>query len=58
MEFLFKQGQQKLNGQIEVNHAQNGKGMDEREDFLQQIRKKVSRLFSVVICLILFYVNF
>ncbi|KDO77857.1 hypothetical protein CISIN_1g001053mg [Citrus sinensis] len=32
--------QQKLNGKKEVNQSANGKGMDEKEDFLHQIRTK------------------
>ncbi|RVW12967.1 Protein SCAR3 [Vitis vinifera] len=35
-----KQDRQKSNGQKEVNEAANGKKMDEREDFLEQIRTK------------------
>lgn len=35
-----QQDQQKLNGQKEANQDVNGKEMDEREDFLQQIRSK------------------
>ncbi|KAK9268184.1 hypothetical protein L1049_010626 [Liquidambar formosana] len=37
-----QQDEQKLNGQQEANQAANGKGMDEKEDFLHQIRTKVS----------------
>ncbi|KAF5472968.1 hypothetical protein F2P56_009620 [Juglans regia] len=39
---MGKQDQQKLNEQKEANRAMNGKEMDERENFLQQIRSKVS----------------
>lgn len=35
-----QQDQQKLNGQKEIDQAANGQGMDEKEDFLQQIRTK------------------
>ncbi|XP_041027547.1 protein SCAR3-like isoform X2 [Juglans microcarpa x Juglans regia] len=37
---MGKQDQQKLNEQKEANRAMNGKEMDERENFLQQIRSK------------------
>uniref|UniRef100_F6HM96 Protein SCAR n=1 Tax=Vitis vinifera TaxID=29760 RepID=F6HM96_VITVI len=37
---IEKQDRQKSNGQKEVNEAANGKKMDEREDFLEQIRTK------------------
>nr|XP_028954835.1 SCAR-like protein 2 isoform X2 [Malus domestica] len=40
-----KRKDQHLNGQKEADQALNGKGMDEKEDFLQQIRTKVSHLF-------------
>ncbi|KAL5575232.1 hypothetical protein UlMin_016931 [Ulmus minor] len=36
------------NGQKKENHALNGKGMDEREDFLQQIRAKSRNLKHTV----------
>ncbi|KAE7995843.1 hypothetical protein FH972_000608 [Carpinus fangiana] len=42
------QDQQKFNGQKEANQASNGKGMDEREDFLQQIRSKSFNLRSTM----------
>ena len=47
IEFFAQQDQQKSNMQKEFNNAANGKGMDEREDFLQQIRTKVVA-FSVL----------
>lgn len=34
-----------MNGQKEADQALNGKGIDEKEDFLQQIRAKVSDHF-------------
>lgn len=39
----MQEDQQKLNWKKEVNQKANGKGMDEKEDFLHQIRTKVSR---------------
>lgn len=42
--FVEQEDQQKLNGQQEVKRALNSNGMDEREDFLQQIRTKVGIL--------------
>lgn len=41
--FVQQEDQQKLNRQKDINHAQTGKGTDEREDFLQQIRSKVRK---------------
>ncbi|XP_050287303.1 protein SCAR3 isoform X14 [Quercus robur] len=43
-----KQDQQKLNGQKEANQAVNGTEMDERGDFLQQIRSKSFNLRRTV----------
>ncbi|EXB94627.1 hypothetical protein L484_005784 [Morus notabilis] len=43
-----KEDQQKLNRQKDINHAHNGKGTDEREDFLQQIRSKSFNLRPTV----------
>ncbi|KAF3944465.1 hypothetical protein CMV_029070 [Castanea mollissima] len=43
-----KQDQQKLNGQKEANQAMNGTEMDERGDFLQQIRSKSFNLRPTV----------
>lgn len=40
-----------MNGQKEADQALNGKGIDEKEDFLQQIRAKVSDHFFFVIWL-------
>ncbi|KAL5774277.1 hypothetical protein ACOSP7_011834 [Xanthoceras sorbifolium] len=41
-----KQNQQKLNGHKEANQNANGKAMDEKEDFLHQIRTKSFSLRS------------
>ncbi|XP_062160792.1 protein SCAR3 isoform X3 [Alnus glutinosa] len=43
-----QQDEQKLNGQKEANQALNGMGMDDREDFLQQIRSKSFNLKSTM----------
>lgn len=40
-----QEDQQKLNRQKEANQDANGKGIDEKEDFLHQIRTKVSSYF-------------
>ncbi|PON41370.1 SCAR/WAVE family [Parasponia andersonii] len=43
-----KEGQQKLNGEKEAKHALKSNAMDEREDFLQQIRTKSFNLRRTV----------
>lgn len=42
--FMQQQEQQKLNGHKAADQAANGNELDEKEDFLQQIRTKVSSL--------------
>lgn len=45
LDSLQQHDEQKLNWQQEANQPADGKGMDEKEDFLHQIRTKVSLFF-------------